>query len=125
MESQLSSVFKLPSGENLDDDLGPTAIASSMAVAALAGLALVARLLSRRIQKTTFCASDALVILGLLCSWAVSGILVYGKYLLLRISKVSADTKACRCKARSWPTSFGNCYRRSFTVQAIPESSGS
>ena len=65
-----------PSGVGLDDDWGPQLIKSVVACCVLSGLAVAGRLASRKIKKSSFRASDYMVIAGLVGSLIVSGIAI-------------------------------------------------
>ena len=64
----------IPPGVNLDDDRGPQLMKSVVACCVLSGLAVAGRLVSRKIKKSKFKASDYLVTAGLVGSWVISGI---------------------------------------------------
>ncbi|MDI1489698.1 MAG: hypothetical protein OHK93_000896 [Ramalina farinacea] len=66
-----------PPGIDLKADKGDAIIGAVMACAVLSALAVIARLVSRRIMRTRPTVSDLLVIIALLCSWAISGLDVH------------------------------------------------
>ena len=113
MTTHSSTGFGLSSGENLNDDLGPSSVVATMVIATLAGLALVARLVSRAIQRISFGASDVLAILGLLFSWVVSGLVVYGWHFLLSsiFHDKESSSEDSRREVGSRPAPYRGCYK--------------
>ena len=118
--------FQAASQANVDDDAGPMIVAVAMAVATLSGLALVARLTSRQIQKKRFGPSDLLVVLGLLCAWVVSVLAVLSwSRLASRTSRVKdTDASNCRCEDRSWSAFDRNYHKRRCGMEARSKSLG-
>ncbi len=63
-----------------------------MVCAVLSGIAVAGRLVSRKMLKSKITLSDYLVIIGLLCSWVISGLGVWGKKKLGYLVRVLADS---------------------------------
>ena len=68
-----------PPGIDLKADKGDAIVGAVMACAVLSALAVIARLVSRRIMRTRPTVSDLLVVIALFCSWAISGLDVHGE----------------------------------------------
>ncbi len=68
----------LSDAKDADDDRGHI-VASIVPCMVLAFIALMMRLVSRRITRSRFFVSDYLAIAGLLCAWVVSLIAVVGR----------------------------------------------
>ena len=68
-----------PPGIDLKADRGDAIIGAVMACAVLSALAVIARLISRRIMRTRLTLSDLLVIIALLSSCAISGLDAHGE----------------------------------------------
>ncbi|MCJ1385608.1 hypothetical protein MMC17_008731 [Xylographa soralifera] len=65
-----------PAAVNLDDTLGPQIARITVAMAVLAGIALVGRLICRRMLKLQLAVSDYLIVTGLLGVWMYSGLII-------------------------------------------------
>ena len=71
---------------DLQDNRGPEIVRAVAIPAALAAIAVVCRLVSRRLKHLDLKASDYTIILGLLGAWAVGGGLIAGKKMRKRSS---------------------------------------
>lgn len=69
----------LPPGVDLGANRGPAIIRSTAAVAALATVIVIARLISKKIQKAKWNLSDYTVVLGLIGCWGLTGIVIRSK----------------------------------------------
>lgn len=67
-----------PPGMDLTEDLGPRIIREVAACSVLAGLAVVGRLVSRKMKKASLTGADYAVIGGLLGAWVASGLTIWG-----------------------------------------------
>ena len=65
-------------GVDLNDNLGPQIAHITVAMAVLAGIALVGRLICRRMLKLQLTISDYLIVAGLLGVWVYSGLIIGG-----------------------------------------------
>lgn len=63
-----------------------------MVCAVLSGFAVAGRLVSRKMLKSNITLSDYLVIIGLLCSWLISGLAVWGKKKTSDLVQLLADS---------------------------------
>ena len=70
----------LAPGMSLTDDRGPQVIKTLIACSVLSGLAVVGRIISRKLLKANLLVSDYLVVLGLLSAWLVSGLALWSKH---------------------------------------------
>ena len=70
----------LTPGVDLTDDRGPQVIRIVVACSVLSGLAFAGRIVSRKLMKADFLASDYLIALGLLGAWLISGSGIWGKH---------------------------------------------
>lgn len=68
-----------PPTVDLQADRSGLLIRANMVCAVLAGLAVAGRMMSRMMVKAGFGLSDFLLILGLICSWVIAGLGVWGK----------------------------------------------
>lgn len=68
---------QLPPRVDLDTDRGPELVRNVAAVAALATLAFVARLISKKLLKAKWSASEYTIAFGLVGSWAQSSIVIH------------------------------------------------
>ena len=62
------------------EDRGPEIIRAVVTCLVLSGLALVGRIVSRKLLKANFLVSDYLVAFGSLGAWLLSSLTIWGKY---------------------------------------------
>ena len=72
----------VPPGVDLTADRGPEIIRNTAAVASLATVVVIARLVSRRIQKSKWNLSDYTIVVGLIGCWALTAVVIDSRILL-------------------------------------------
>ena len=71
--------------DNLHDNQTPRLIGSIIAASVLAGLALVSRLVSRKMLRSKFLVCDYVVMAAVGTAWVLSAVTIHGKRLFLII----------------------------------------
>lgn len=81
----------IPSNAYLEASRGPEIIRSTAAVAVLATLAVIGRLISRNLQKKQYNASDYTICFGLIGCWGVTAIVIASEFLVLILTMISTS----------------------------------
>lgn len=81
----------IPSNAYLEASRGPEIIRSTAAVAVLATLAVIGRLISRNLQKKQYNASDYTICFGLIGCWGITAIVIASEFLVLILTMISTS----------------------------------
>ena len=67
-----------PKNTDLDADISKNALAAGICGIAISGLFFAGRIASRRIKRTKLDWSDYTLLLGMICGWGISSMIIYG-----------------------------------------------